>query len=135
MEINKELIEKVKQVNSVLEIVSVATSPNGEMYRVQSSYTINSEYKVEKEEDLNTCIIEEIKSANTFEENCLCGICIAPYSYADIEYDEDDFIPLVKLVTDNWELQKLVTVYPSEVKQRYQETYNKRVVDKINKRC
>ena len=86
------------------------------MYRVQSSYTINSEYKVEKEEDLNTCIIEEIKITNTFEENCLCGICIAPYSYADTKYDEDDFIPLVKLVTDNWELKKLVTVYPSEVK-------------------
>ena len=116
MEINKELIEKVKQVNSVLEIISVVISPNGEMYRVQSSYTINSEYKIEKEEDLNTCIIEEIKSANTFEENCLCGIFIAPYSYVDTEYDEDDFIPLVKLVTDNWELQKLVTVYPSEVK-------------------
>lgn len=110
MEINKELIEKVKQVNSVLEIISVVISPNGEMYRVQSSYTINSEYKVEKEEDLNTCIIEEIKITNTFEENCLCGICIAPYSYADTKYDEDDFIPLVKLVTDNWELKKLVTI-------------------------
>ena len=116
MEITKELIEKVKQVNSILETVSVAVSPNGEMYRVQSSYTVNGEYKVKTEDDLNTCIKEEIRSANTFEENCLCGICITPYSYDDIEYDEGDFIPLVKLVTDNWELQKLVTVYPSEVK-------------------
>lgn len=113
MEYN-ELVEKMTYVNSILEDIPVVISPNGDMFRVKSAYTVDWEYEIDTEEDLKACIDDEIKGAVTDTGNCFCGIRIVPYTDTNDEYNEGEFISLFTLVSQHWELSKLVTVFPKQ---------------------
>lgn len=114
MEYN-ELVKRMTYVNSILKLVSVVFSPNGDMFRVKSVYTIESEYNIDTEEDFKACIDDEITGADMDIDNCQCGICIIPYTDIDNEYNKDEFISLFTLVSQGWEL---VTVFPNGRKVR-----------------
>ena len=104
MECTKELIEKAKQLISVLDKTEIAVSPSGETYSITAKRFIDNEYKLDDETSLEDAIIEELEG-----EDPLCGINIVEYGkYPDLG---EEFVSLAELVTKEWELQTFTTLY------------------------
>lgn len=108
MEITKELIKKVKEINSILEISSVTVDPAGDMYKIQSVETLEQQYDIENSDSLEDVITSELE-----DKDGSCGVYLVPYSEND-DYGDTTFVTLRELATQDYELLKLVTIYPKQ---------------------